>query len=107
MADTHHPEITRLYRDLAVFAAGFIPSKIALEPGRSDIMEQIEDLRKLAAKVDRIVEATAQYVDASAGYTIAPEWSADQLSKALDGNLFHEIEMAADEAVARLVEHAA
>jgi hypothetical protein len=105
MTDIHHQDITDKLRRLGKFCDGIIPSKLGLEPSRDQVYAINADLRLLAKRVDEIVEAYALYVTHHTGYQIAADCSADQLSKALDGNLLYEIDEAAlyrDELIAEI-----
>lgn len=103
MTDTHHAHITQLYRELAQFAAGISPAKLPIEPTRGEVLKINDDLELLAKKVDAIVEAYAEYAQASTGYGIDERFKRGQLFGAIDGNLTYEIEAAADEARERLL----
>jgi len=107
MPDTHHQDITDKLRRLGAFCTGIIPSQLGLEPNRDQVLEINKDLRLLAKRVDDVIEAYALYVTHHTGHKIDADYTADQLSKQLDGDLTYEIEEAATEAHERLVDAAA
>ena len=71
---------------------GLIPTRIPLEPAPGEIAMVGDDLRLLARKVDALVEAYGDYVDANA--PIDRSLFKDVLFNAIDGNALYEIEQA-------------
>lgn len=90
----HRPpnaDIQHRWRELSACAAGIIPSRIPLEPAPGEITMVADDLRVLARKVDALVEAYGDYVDANTS-GIDRSLFKDVLFTAIDGNALYEIE---------------
>lgn len=94
--NNHPVEIIHRIAELQSFLAGFIPTRLPLEPYPSEIEELANDLRLFAGKVDRVVEAYGQYCQQVTGHRLSTATYTDVLSAAIDGNLTYEIEEAAD-----------
>jgi hypothetical protein len=83
----------------------FIPSRIPLEPAPADIAIIADDLRVLARKVDALVEAYGDYVDANTS-GIDRKLFKNVLFNAIDGNALYEIERASQQLADDAAEHA-
>ena len=95
-ADSKYADIQHRWRELSACASGIVPARIPLEPAPSEIEMVADDLRVLARKVDALVEAYGDYVDANApGIDLA--LFKDVLFNAMDGNAFYEIEQASQQ----------
>jgi hypothetical protein len=93
LEDSHYADLQHRWRDLSACAAGIIPSRIPLEPAPAEIALVADDLRVLARKVDALVEAYGDYVDANAP-GVDRSLFKDVLFNAIDGNALYEIEQA-------------
>jgi hypothetical protein len=91
-----HNELVKLYRETAVFFASHVPQQLTTRPNRDDVLAVRDDLHALCDQIDAIVRDTADYVQALTGHTIDGAHKIDVLRSALDGNLFYEIEQAAN-----------
>lgn len=92
----HQPRyitVQNRWRDLAACAGGIVPTLLPLEPSAADFVEVAEDLRLLARKVDALIAAYGDYVDANMTGCDRSLFR-DVLFGALDGNALHEIECA-------------
>ena len=101
---THDRRIHDRLWALGNYAKGIIPTVLSDTPSRAEVLEVIRDLELFAHKVDAVVEAYAEMVEAKTGVMIRDCYSHNQLERALDGNLLTCIEQAADEAHERLTE---
>jgi hypothetical protein len=95
-ADCKYADIQHRWRELSACASGIVPTRIPLEPAPGEIEMVADDLRVLARKVDALVEAYGDYVDANAP-GIELTLFKDVLFNALDGNAFYEIEQASQQ----------
>lgn len=96
IADARYAAIEHRWRELSSCAAGIIPTQIALDPAPGEIDMIGDDLRVLARKVDALVEAYGDYVDANAP-GIDRSLFKDVLFNAIDGNALYEIEQASEQ----------
>jgi hypothetical protein len=94
--DSRYAAIQDRWRELSTCAAGIVPTRIPLEPTPGEIEMVADDLRVLARKVDALVEAYGDYVDANAP-GIDRSLYKDVLFNALDGNALYEIEQASQQ----------
>jgi hypothetical protein len=104
-ADCRYADVQHRWRELSACAAGIIPTRIPLEPAPAEIEMVGEDLRVLARKVDALIAAYGDYVDANAP-GIDRSLFQDVLFNALDGNALYEVEQAAHRLHADNAEHA-
>ena len=95
-ADSRYAEIQHRWRELSACASGIVPARIPLEPAPGEIEMVADDLRVLARKVDALVEAYGDYVDANAP-GIDLTLFKDALFNAMDGNALYEIEQASQQ----------
>jgi hypothetical protein len=95
-ADSKYADVQHRWRELSACASGIIPARIPLEPAPGEIEIVADDLRVLARKVDALVEAYGDYVDANAPGTDLTLFK-DVLFNALDGNALYEIEQASQQ----------
>ena len=95
MTDDRHAEITHRLSELQKFLAGFQPTKLPLTPYPSDLRELNNDLELIAEKVDAVVRAYGDYLNAHTHLKIDLSDFHKQLWGALDGNATHHIEGAA------------
>ena len=93
--DSRYAEIQYRWRELSICAAGIVPTRIPLEPAPGEIAIVADDLRVLARKVDALVEAYGDYIDANA--PIDRSLFEHVLFNALDGNALYEIEQASQQ----------
>ncbi len=94
--DCKYADVQHRWRELSACASGIIPTRIPLEPAPGEIEIMADDLRILARKVDALVEAYGEYVDANApGIDLA--LFKDVLFNAMDGNALYEIEQASQQ----------
>jgi hypothetical protein len=93
--DSRYAEIQHRWRELSICAAGIVPTRIPLEPAPGEIAMVADDLRVLARKVDALVEAYGDYVDANA--PIDHSLFEQVLFNAIDGNALYEIEQASQQ----------
>lgn len=82
-------------QDLAAFCAGIIPTTVGINPTENDGIELAKDLRLLATKVDRVIEAYGDYADSMIGVDLSLFKS--QMDEALTGNAIYEIKSEARE----------
>lgn len=94
--DSRYADIEHRWRELSACAAGIVPTRIPLEPAPSEIELVADDLRVLARKVDALVEAYGDYVDANAP-GIDRSLFKDVMFNAIDGNALYEIEQASQQ----------
>jgi hypothetical protein len=94
--DSRYADIQHRWRELSACAAGIIPTRIPLEPAPGEIEMVGDDLRVLARKVDALVEAYGDYVDANAPGIDRSLFKA-VLFNAIDGNALYEIEQASQQ----------
>lgn len=94
--DARYAVIEHRWRELSSCAAGIVPTRIALEPVPGEIDMVGDDLRVLARKVDALVEAYGDYVDANAP-GIDRSLFKDVLFNAIDGNALYAIEQASQQ----------
>jgi hypothetical protein len=81
--------------DLAAFCSGIIPTTVGINPTEQDGIELAKDLRLLATRVDRVIEAYGDYADSRIGVDMS--LFKGQLDDALTGNAIWEIETEAKE----------
>jgi len=96
MTDDLHHELLKKYRETAVFFASHVPQQLGNLLNKDDVLAVRDDLHALCDQIDAIVRDTADYVQARTGFTIDGAYKIDVLRGALDGNLFYEIEQAAN-----------
>ena len=94
--DSRYADIQRRWQELSACASGIIPTRIPLEPAPGEIEMVADDLRVLARKVDALVEAYGDYVDANAP-GVDRSLFKDVLFNAIDGNALYEIEQASQQ----------
>lgn len=94
--DSRYADIQHRWHELSACAAGIVPTRIPLEPAPGEIELVADDLRVLARKVDALVEAYGDYVDANAP-GIDRSLFKDVLFNAIDGNALYEIEQASQQ----------
>ena len=82
--------------DLAAFCVGIIPTNVSVNPNARDGIELANDLRLLAKKVDRVIEAYGDYADSCIGQ-IDQSLFDDQVAATLEGNAIYVIEEGARE----------
>ena len=87
--------ITCYWRDLSALAEGIIPTKLPVQPTSQDVLKFRGDLEILCRKVDRLVEAYGAHA-AEHLHSIDRALFRNQLSGALEGNAFFDLERAAD-----------
>lgn len=97
-AVSHYDILKLRWFELAKFAEAMAadPTRISVEPMAGEITAVRTPLERLAHFVDPIIEDYAGYVSAHTGHRIHADYAARQLYRALDGNLLHEIGVAAD-----------
>ena len=96
IGDSRYVDIQYRWRELSACAAGIIPTRIPLEPAPGEIGMLGDDLRVLARKVDALVEAYGNYLDANAP-GIDRSLFENVLFNAIDGNALYEIEQASQQ----------
>jgi hypothetical protein len=94
--DGRYADVRQRWHDLSACAAGIIPTRIPLEPAPRHIEMVGEDLRLLARKVDALIAAYGDYVDAHAP-GIDRALFQDVLFTAIDGNALYEVEQASQQ----------
>lgn len=99
-------DIQARWKDLATLANGIVPNTLGLDPSPNEIRAINDDLRLLVSKVDSLVEAYAEHVITRTGVEIDDEFTKDQLSKAIEGNLVYEIESIAEVLTEEMMEAA-
>lgn len=96
MGNSRYSDIEYRWRELAACAAGIVPRRIPLQPAPGEIGMLGDDLRVLARKVDALVEAYGNYLDANAP-GIDRSLFENVLFNAIDGNALYEIEQASQQ----------
>lgn len=94
--DPRYATVEHRWRELSTCASGIIPARIPLEPVPGEIAMIGDDLRVLARKVDALLEAYGDYVDANTP-GIDRSLFKDVLFNAIDGNALYEIEQASQQ----------
>ncbi len=95
--DSRYADIQHRWRELSACASGIIPTRIPLEPAPGEIDMVADDLRVLARKVDALIEAYGEYINANTPGEFDRSLFKEQLFGALDGNALYEIEQASQQ----------
>lgn len=83
-------------QDLAIFCSGIIPSAVGYAPTARDGIELANDLRLLAKRVDRVINAYGDYAESCIG-NVDRSFFVNPLESALEGNALYVLEEAARE----------
>jgi hypothetical protein len=94
--DARYADIQYRWRELSACATGIIPTRLPLEPAPGEIAMVGDELRVLARKVDALIEAYGNYVDANTP-GIDRSLFDHVLFNAIDGNALYEIEQASQQ----------